>query len=130
MIMAPINQDLRLGNNVGDCTICVNGAGGVTGGTCRCNSGGLGGGFETLSEIVTGGYTLGENCQSSTGYLWFTTSSDFICDEESSLALDFAVAQGGKEIIGACDPSFYILNNTSLFNAGYYIPCAFEGYQQ
>src|SRR5271154_1698823 len=54
---------------VGDCTICVNGAGGVTGGTCRCNIGRTleGRGFETLSEIEGGGYKLGENCQSSTG---------------------------------------------------------------
>ena len=111
---------------MGDCTICVNGAGGVTGGSCRCNHHGLV--TETLSAIVTGGYTLGQNCQSNTGYLWFTTSSDLICDEESSLALDFAVAQGGKELMGACDPGEFILNNTSLFNAGFFIPCAFEGW--
>jgi len=99
----------------------------VTGGTCSCNDGG----FETLSEIETGGYTLGEGCESSTGYLWFTTSSDLICDEESSLALDFAVANGGNEIIGTCDPGEYILDNTSLANAGHYIDtCAFEGYLQ
>ena len=87
---------------------------------------------ETLSEIETGGYTLGEDCQSSTGYLWFTTSSDEICDSESSLALDFAVADGGKEIIGTCDPGEYILDNTPLFNAGYeqLESCVFEGYLQ
>ena len=34
---------------VGDCTICVNGAGAVTGGTCRCNVNFGSGGFETLS---------------------------------------------------------------------------------
>jgi len=112
--------------DVGDCTVCVNGKGGVTGGECRCNEDG----FETLSEIETGGYTLGENCESSTGYLWFTTSSDEICDEESSLALDFAIADGGSEIIGACDPGEYILDNTSLDNAGYDFACAFEGYLQ
>jgi hypothetical protein len=122
-----INEDQRSGDNVGDCTICVNGAGSVTGGSCRCNSGGLGGSLETLSEIETGGYTLGENCESSTGYLWFTTSSDLICDEESSLALDFAVALGGTELIGACDPAEHILNGTSMINAGFFIPCAFEG---
>ena len=115
-------------NVVGDCTICVNGAGGVTGGSCRCNPYGV----EYLSEIETGGYTLGENCESSTGYLWFTTSSDDICDDESSLALDFAVAQGGKELIGTCDPGEYILDNTSLDNTGYgtLFTCAFEGYLQ
>jgi hypothetical protein len=111
---------------VGDCTICVNGQGGVTGGTCRCQKDG----FETLSGITTGGYTLGTNCQSSTGYLWFTTSSDLICNEESSLALDFAVAQGGSEIMGTCDPGEFILNNTSLFNTGFDINCAFEAYHQ
>jgi hypothetical protein len=112
--------------NVGDCTVCVNGAGAVTGGSCRCNSYSS----EYLSEIVTGGYTLGENCQSSTGYLWFTTSSDEICGTASSVAVDFAVAAGGKEIIGACDTAEFILNNTSLLNAGYYTACAFEGWLQ
>ena len=122
--------DFVLGE-IGDCTICVNGAGGVTGGTCRCNYTVSPGNAETLSEIETGGYTLGEDCESSTGYLWFTTSSDLICGAESSLALDFAVADGGNEIIGTCDPSEYILDNTSLYNAGYDIPaCAFEGYKQ
>jgi len=69
----------------------------VTGGSCRCH----GDHFETLSEIETGAYTLGEDCQSSTGYLWFTTSSDPICGDESSMALDLAVAQGGDEIAGS-----------------------------
>jgi len=115
----------------GDCTICVNGAGVVTGGTCRCNRSFLsGGGLETLSEIEGGGYTLGENCQSSTGYLWFVTSSDKICGISSYLALDFAAAQQGQELIGACDTAEYILNNTSEFNAGFYMPCAFEGWLQ
>ena len=99
---------------MGDCTICVNGAGAVTGGTCRCNVQLRRiGGFETLSEIEGGGYTLGENCQSSTGYLWIVTSSDEICDISSFLALDFAVAQQGKELIGACDTDEWILNNSS-----------------
>ena len=111
---------------VADCTICVNGAGGVTSGSCSCNTDGA----EYLSEIETGGYTLGENCQSSTGYLWFTTSSDPICGDVSSAAIDFAVAQGGNEIIGACDPGEYILNNESLLNAGYDDACAFEGWKQ
>jgi len=116
---------------VGDCTICVNGAGAVTGGTCRCNiNSGEFGGFETLSEIEGGGYTLGENCQSSTGYLWFVTSSDEICDISSFLALDFAAAQQGRELIGACDTDEWILNNTSESNAGFFMPCAFEGFLQ
>ena len=115
---------------VGDCTICVNGAGLVTGGTCRCNVNTEPGGFETLSEIEGGGYTLGENCQSSTGYLWIETSSDEICGISSLMAFDFAVAQQGKELIGACDPAEFILNNESLSNAGYGIPCAFEGFLQ
>src|SRR5580704_9418453 len=70
---------------VGDCTVCVDGKGHVTGGTCRCHGDHL----ETLSEIITGGYTLGEDCQSSTGYLWLTTSSDLICGDSASVALDF-----------------------------------------
>jgi hypothetical protein len=116
---------------VGDCTICVNGAGAVTGGTCRCNVNFRGsGGFETLSEIEGGGYTLGENCQSSTGYLWIVTSSDEICDISSFLALDFAVAQQGKELIGACDTAEFILNNEAEDNAGFSMPCAFEGFLQ
>ena len=110
---------------VGDCTICLNGTGGVTGGSCSCGIGGS----EFLSGIVTGGYTLGEGCESSTGYLWFTTSSSEICGKESSLALDFAAALGGEEIIGACDTSTYILDNTSLLNAGADFGCAFEGYK-
>jgi len=114
---------------VGDCTVCVNGAGGVTGGSCRCNNQEEGK-IETLSEIEGGGYTLGEDCQSSTGYLWFVTSSDEICGFESFLALDFAVAQQGKELIGACDTAEFILSNTSEFNAGYEMACAFEGWLQ
>jgi len=113
-------------STVGDCTICVSATGGVTGGECRCNVGG----FETLSEITGGGYTLGEDCQSSTGYLWFVTTSDEICDLDSYLALDFAVAQQGSEILGACDTDEFILSNTSKFNAGFDLPCAFEGWLQ
>src|SRR5579862_3361068 len=49
----------------GDCTICV-GGGFVLSGSCRCNTDfDSDSNFETLSEIETGGYTLGENCQSS-----------------------------------------------------------------
>jgi len=124
--------------SAGDCTVCVDGAGAVTGGTCRCNAGfaefnnGVvvrGKRASTLSEIEAGGYTLGENCQSSTGYLWFVTSSDEICDVASYMALDFAVAQDGKEIVGTCDTAKYILNDTSEPNAGV-IGCAFEGWLQ
>jgi hypothetical protein len=62
--------------------------------------------------------------------LWFESSSDEICGEESYAAIDFAVAKGGQEIIGACDPGEYILNNTSEYNAGYYDACAVEGFLQ
>jgi len=99
-------------DRVGDCTICV-GGGFVLSGTCRCNNSG----FETLSEIETGGYTLGEDCQSSTGFLFFDTSSDEVCDLTSTVYLDFAVAQQGSELIGACDS----------FNR---FDCAFEGWLQ
>ncbi len=112
--------------NVGDCSVCVNGAGLVTGGSCRCNSYGA----EYISEIEAGGYTLGENCQSSTGYMWFTTSSDEICGTQSAVAVDFAVADDGDEIIGACDPAEYIVGSSSLLNAGYDTACAFEGWLQ
>lgn len=115
---------------VGDCTVVLSTTdfplGRVLGGSCRCNSAGT----EYLSEIEGGGFTLGEDCQSSTGYLWFVTSSNEICGEESYLALDFAVAESGNEIIGACDPAEYINDNTSEYNAGYDIPCAFEGWLQ
>jgi hypothetical protein len=111
----------RIGGDpiVGDCTICVAG-GFVTGGTCRCNSFDTeveGAGFETLSEIETGGYTLGEDCQSSTGFMTFTVSSDEVCDTTSTMILDFAVAQQGNELIGACDTSSGLL-------------CSFEGWKQ
>jgi len=100
----------------GDCTICVAG-GFVTGGTCRCHLRQSGESFESLSEIETGGYTLGEDCQSSTGFLTFTTSSDEVCDMTSTVIWDFAVAQQGNELVGACD-------NTNQFG------CAFEGWKQ
>ncbi len=115
---------------VGNCTVCVNGAGGVTGGSCRCNVGDGEGNFEYISEIETGGYTLGENCQSSTGYLWFQTSSDPICGETNAIAVDFAVANGGLELLGACDPAEYVLGNTALPNTGSYDACSFEASQQ
>ena len=116
---------------VGDCTVCVNGNGAVTGGSCSCNNAEFTGtGVEFLSGIESGAYTLGEDCQSSTGYLWFVTSSDEICGFDSFLALDFAVAQSGKEILGACDTSEFILDNTSEFNAGFDMACSFEGWLQ
>ena len=97
---------------VGDCTVCVAG-GFVTGGTCRCS-----GDFtEYLSEIETGGYVLGEDCQSSTGFLTFTTSSDEVCGLTSTVYLDFAVAAQGAELMGSCD-------GFNLFD------CAFEGWKQ
>jgi len=131
---APISgcYDMRfwepVDSTVGDCTICVNGAGLVTGGQCQCNVGGIGGGTEYLSEIVGGAYTPGEDCESSTGYLWFVVSSEEFCGDESYLALDFAVAESGKEIMGACDSDEYILGDTDKYNAGYDINCAFEGW--
>jgi hypothetical protein len=86
---------------VGDCTVVVNGAGLVTGGTCRCNNDG----DAYLSEIEGGTYTPGENCQSSTGYLTFVTSSDEVCGITSTMILDYAVAAGGTEIMFGCDPA-------------------------
>jgi hypothetical protein len=99
------------GDAVGDCTVVVNGAGLVTGGTCRCNRAGV----AYLSEIEGGTYTPGENCQSSTGYLTFFTSSDEVCGVTSTVIVDYAVAAGGTEIFGGCDPN-------NKFN------CAFEGF--
>jgi hypothetical protein len=96
----------------GDCTICLSG-GFVTGGTCRCNEDFT----EYLSEIETGGYVLGENCQSSTGFLTFTTSSDEVCGITSTVYLDFAAAAQGSELMGSCDG----------FND---FDCAFEGWKQ
>jgi hypothetical protein len=115
---------------VGDCTVCVDGQGGVTGGQCRCNVNDGNGGFEYLSSIFGGAYTLGLGCQSATGFMWFTTTSDLICGVESSVAISFVVANGGTEILGACDPDQFILNNTSLFNAGFFAACSIEGYLQ
>jgi hypothetical protein len=96
----------------GDCTICLS-SGAVTGGSCRCNSDGT----EYLSEIETGGYTPGEDCQSSTGFLQFTISSDEVCGETSHVFLDFASAAVGQELFGACD-------SANEFD------CAFEGWKQ
>jgi len=96
---------------VGDCTVVLAG-GYVIGGSCRCNNDGE----EYLSEIETGGYVLGEGCQSSTGFLTFDVSSDEVCGDTSTIYLDFAVAEGGAELMGACD------------NANYF-DCAFEGWK-
>jgi hypothetical protein len=85
---------------VGDCTVVVNGAGLVTGGTCRCHAN-----VEYLSEIEGGTYTPGENCQSSTGYMTFVTSSDEVCGYNSTVVLDYTVAAGGTEILFGCDPN-------------------------
>jgi len=115
--------------DVGDCTVCVDGRGNVTQGECRCSDQTIGGPhLETLSEINGGGYTLGDGCESSTGYLWFTTTSDDICGIGSALALDFTVAQAGKEILGQCNIDEYIQSNTSIFNVGFVMPCSFEGW--
>jgi len=104
----------------GDCTIVLAG-GYVTGGSCRCNSGDWTGTAEVfteyLSEIETGGYNLGEGCQSSTGFLEFVVSSDEVCGKTGTVYLDFAAAAGGSELIGACD-------GFNDFN------CAFEGWKQ
>ena len=54
--VVPDQIPLGFDGAVGDCTVCVNGAGAVTGGTCRCNIQTEFGGFETLSEIEAGGY--------------------------------------------------------------------------
>lgn len=111
-------------NVIGDCLITL-GAGKVTGGTCQCNNDGT----ESLSEIESGAYTLGEDCQSSTGYLWFMASSNTICGYgDKYLALDFAVALNGSEIMGICDTAEYILGDTKEPNTGYLLPCAFEGW--
>ena len=85
---------------VGDCTVTVSGTGYVTGGTCRCNNDGS----ESLSEIEGGTYTPGENCESSTGYMTFVTSSDEICGDTATMILDYAVAAGGTEVLFGCDP--------------------------
>jgi hypothetical protein len=85
----------------GDCTVTVSGTGYVTGGTCRCNNDG----DAYLSEIEGGTYTPGENCQSSTGYMTFITSSDDVCGITSTMILDYAVAAGGTEIMFGCDPA-------------------------
>jgi hypothetical protein len=127
-VVAQPQQALGVFAEVGDCTVCVDGAGNVTGGDCRCNIDTLAGRFETLSAITNGGYSLGDGCQSSTGYMWFSTSSDEICGLESSLALDFGVAQSGKELLGSCNVAPFIQDNDSIANAGFFMPCSFEGW--
>jgi len=86
---------------VGDCAVTVSGTGYVTGGTCRCNADGK----AYLSEIEGGTYTPGENCQSSTGYMTFVTSSDEVCGDTTTMILDYTVAAGGTEIMFGCDPA-------------------------
>jgi len=122
----PLGDDAE----VGDCTICLDNRGHVTSGDCRCHVYGTGGSFEYLSEVESGGYTLGESCQSSTGYLWFTTSSDLICGLESSIAFDFGVALQGSEMIGACNSGEFVLNDTALPNVGAEMSCSFEGFME
>ena len=96
----------------GDCTVCL--AGGlVTGGSCRCNSDFV----EYFSSIVSGGYNLGGGCQSNTGLLRFITSSDKVCGQAGTVYLNFAVANGGKDLMGAC-------GSANPFD------CAFEGNKQ
>lgn len=112
---------------VGGCNICVDGRGNVTGGNCSCNLNPHDG-SEPVSQILHGGYTLGENCNSSVGYLWFETVGDNICGISNFLALDFAIAQKGKEIMGACDTAEFVLNNPSDPNTGFSLGCAFEGW--
>ena len=85
---------------VGDCTICVDASGNVTGGNCSCNTGET----EYLSQIVTGAYTL-PFFTSSTGYLWFETSSDLICGQESALALDFEPAKMAMKYCSTAMPA-------------------------
>src|SRR5271154_2314603 len=79
---------------VGDCTVILDSTGHVTGGGCSCNHGGE----EFLSEIETGAYTPGVDFP-GTGYLWFVTSSDEICGEESALAINYAAANQGDELL-------------------------------
>lgn len=103
------------GDIVGSCTI-VMGGGYVTGGTCSCNSDDT----EYLSEIVTGFYTPGEGCESSTGLISFDVSSEGVCGSSTdyfTVYLDYAAAENGAEIMGACDS----------FNE---FDCAFEGWLQ
>jgi len=109
-------------NLAGDCTLTIDSTGThVTGGTCWCSAAAAGSGALTnyLSEIEnTGsGVTQGENCESSTGLLEFSTSSDLVCGLTDTVYLDFAGGKIGKEleIMGACDPE-------NAFN------CAFEGW--
>jgi len=97
---------------VGDCTICIDGIGDVTGGSCQCNDDG----FEYLSAPVVGFYNQGNDaCQSQTGFMDVSLGSQPLCGITDEFVLDFTIAQQGKEIIGACD-SFNDFN------------CAFEGY--
>lgn len=108
-------------NLAGDCTVVIDPTGSfLTGGTCRCSAENEGGGFtEYLSEIEESGsgVTQGDDCQSSTGLMVFSVSSDLICGITDTLSLDFAGGKIGKEleVMGACD-------NANAFN------CAFEGW--
>jgi len=101
---------------VGDCTVCVNGAGLVTGGSCACNLGF--GNTETLSNIVGGFYAPSlDPCQSSTNFMEFYLASQPLCGVLDEVVLDYVVAKGGQQVYGACD----------YFNG---FGCAFEGYLQ
>jgi hypothetical protein len=46
------------------------------------------------------------------------------------VAIDFAVAQQGNEILGACDTAEFILGEGNLANAGFFDACSIEGFAQ
>ena len=132
------------GDTVGDCNLCFGssrpptreiGSSGptiraicplcqpaITGGDCRCNSDGT----EFSWSITTGQYFVETDGE---GTLYFESSTNQICGGRAAyLDLDFALANGGKEIVGNCNAVQYILSGTVL-NAGADLACAFEGYQ-
>ena len=109
-----------------DCTIQLSDTGAVLGGDCACNYDGT----EYSSTIVSGfssTYSLG-NCQSNVGYMTFPVVSEPFCGETDWVAFDFAVVNGGSELIGVCNGAEDTIYGEP--NAGASWPCVFEAYLQ
>jgi len=115
------------GPTVGNCTLCFGqlGSGVITGGDCRCNAETS---TEVSSTIASGEYFL--EAATGTGFLFLETSGGDICGFTPYLGLDFALANGGTEIVGNCDGEEFIsIDGDEFPNTGYDMPCAFEGYR-
>lgn len=110
------SDDYYVGSGVISLTT-TNGLGVVLNGFIRCNTDDA----EYEEQITTGGFTqFGDG----TGYLWFETVDEDICDWHGGMAWDFAEAKSGNELLFNCDGDPEIQGNRSLPNTGNDIACA------